>query len=88
MAIEEFDLDSVATQDCHRCTILRDKTGKVSRTFVVFDSAMFLVDMDVVVQAVNVNGGGRLGMEGVWEVFDLVRNSFAVEDAEDTSDEY
>ena len=49
-------------------------------------SAMFLMDMDGVVQAVEVTGGGDLGMEVVWKVFDLVRDSFAVEEAEATSD--
>ena len=33
-------------------------------------------------------GRDGLGMEGVWEVFDLVRDSFVVEEAEVTSDKY
>ena len=75
--------------------MLWDMTGKVARTFGVVDttthlaySAMFLMDMDGVVQAVKVTGRGGLGMKGVWEVFNLVRDSFVVEEAEVTSDEY
>ena len=49
---------------------------------------MFLMDIDGVVEAVKVTGRGGLGMEGVWEVFALVRDSFVVEQAEVTSDEY
>ena len=52
-------------------------------------NAMFLMDMDgVVVQAVKVTGRRGLGMERVCEVFNLVRDSFVVEEAEVTSDEY
>ena len=67
-------------------TMLGDRTGEVARTFGVLDtvthlaySAMFLVDKEGVVQAVKVTGRGGLGIGGVGEVLDLVRESFSVE---------
>ena len=67
-------------------TMLADRTGEVARKFGVLDtithlaySAMFLVDREGVVQAVKVTGRGGLGIGGVGEVLDLVRESFAVE---------
>ena len=34
------------------------------------------MDMEGVVQAVNVTGKGGLGVGGVWDVLDLVRDAF------------
>ena len=67
-------------------TMLGDRTGEVARKFGVLDtithlaySAMFLVDKEGVVQAVKVTGTGGLGVVGVGEVLDLVRESFTAE---------
>ena len=67
-------------------TMLGDRTGEVARKFGVLDavthlaySAMFLVDKEGVVQAVKVTGRDGLGVEGMGEVLDLIKDSFAVE---------
>ena len=66
--------------------MLGDRTGEVARKFGVLDtithlaySAMFLVDMEGVVQAVKVTGRDGLGVGGVGEVLDLIRDAFAEE---------
>ena len=41
-------------------------------------SSMFPVDMEGVVQAVKLTGKGGLGVGGVGDVLDLVRDSFTV----------
>ena len=60
--------------------------GDMARMFGVLDttthtaySAMFLVDMEGVVQAGMVTGKGGLGVGGVGDVLDLIRDSFTVE---------
>ena len=75
-------------------TMLKDRTGEVARTMGVLDtvthlaySAMFLVDMEGIVQAVMVAGGGGLGIGGVGDILDIVRESFAVEKKEDKVEE-
>ena len=67
-------------------TMLGDRNGEVARLFGVLDtnthtaySAMFLVDMEGVVQAGMVTGKGGLGVGGVGDVLDLIRDSFTVE---------
>ena len=67
-------------------TMLGDRTGEMARKFGVLDpithlayNAMFLVDMEGVVQAVKVTGTGGLVVVGVGEVLDLVRESFTAE---------
>ena len=68
--------------------MLGDRTGEVARKFGVLDtithlaySAMFLVDMEGVMQAVKVIGrdADGLGVGGVGEVLDLIRDAFAEE---------
>merc|ERR1711936_326500 len=70
-------------------TMVGDIKGEVARKFGVLDtthhlafSALFLVDRKGVVQAVKVSGMRGLGMGGLEEAMDLIRDSFAV-DVED-----
>ena len=64
-------------------TMLGDMTGNMARMFGVLDttthtaySSVFLVDMEGVVQAIKVTGKGGLGVGGVGDVLNLVRDSF------------
>ena len=65
--------------------MLGDTTGEVAKMFGVLDtfthlaySAMFLIDMKGLVQAVKVYGWGGLAIAGAGEVLDLVREAFSV----------
>merc|ERR1739844_188263 len=67
-------------------SMLGDTTGDVAKMFGVLDtithlaySAMFLIDMRGLVQAVKVYGWGGLVIGGAGEVLDLVREAFTVE---------
>jgi len=76
--------------------MLGDTTGEVSKMFGVLDtithlaySAMFLIDMKGLVQAVKVYGCGGLAIAGAGDVLDLVRETFSVKEdaAEEVSEE-
>ena len=65
--------------------MLGDMTGNMARMFGGLDtthtaySSMFLVDTEGVVNALKLTGKGGLGVGGVGDVLDLVRDSFTVD---------
>ena len=67
--------------------MLGDTTGEVAKIFGVLDTvthlaynAMFLIDMNGVVQAVKVYGQGGLAIGGAGEILDLAREAFSDEE--------
>ena len=67
--------------------MLGDTTGEVAKIFGVLDTvthlaynAMFLIDMNGLVQAVKVYGQGGLAIGGAGEILDLAREAFSDEE--------